>query len=128
MNYNWQFQYLGLLWKSDFNCWDLVKKIYQEQLNIDIRTEFENVDNPLDIIHNQTAFLKGLETWVEVIKPKEFDICAMGHSKTIHHVGVFMEPNHCFHITTKKLASAESLKALEKNYKTIRFYRHASCI
>ena len=122
----WYNEYIGLNWKPSFNCWDLVKKIYLDQLKIDAKTDFDKVENPLDIIANKDLFLDGLKTWIEVNEPKEFDLCAMGHNKVIHHVGVFIEPYAIFHVSSKRPACCEILKSIVSRYKTIKFYRHAS--
>lgn len=122
----WYNDYIGLPWKNEFNCWDLVKKIYLEKLSIDAKTPFDEVENPLDAIANEDFFNRGLQSWIEVNEPKEFDLCVMGVNKVLHHVGVFIEPSAVFHINLKRPACCELLKSLSSRYKTIKFYRHAS--
>jgi hypothetical protein len=124
----WYKDYIGLKWKEDFNCWDLVKKIYLDILSIDAKTEFDSVENPLDIISNETNFKNGLKNWIEVNEPKEFDLCAMGKNKIIHHVGLYIEHSAIFHITKNRPACCQLIKSLSSEFKTIKFYRHASRI
>jgi hypothetical protein len=123
---DWYVEYIGISWKENFNCWDLVKKIYLEKLDIDAKTEFDEVENPLDIVSNKQAFLTGLEKWINVNEPREFDLCAMGVSKTIHHVGIMLGQNAVFHVNKNRPACSELLSNLSNRYKTIKFYRHAN--
>jgi cell wall-associated NlpC family hydrolase len=125
---HWSLNYTGLQWKHDFNCWDLVRLIYKNELGLDATTEFDQAENPLDVIANEKAFATVAERWQPVETPREFDVCAMGRKSIVHHVGIFIEPNFVFHLTPNKISSSDTINTIHKNYKTVRFYRHALSI
>lgn len=125
-NHAWVFRHIGRKWSEDFHCWDLVKLIYNQELGIDIASDLDAIKNPLCVSETSVAIAKGLEQWVEVEgQPKEFDVCLMGRQNVFHHIGVAINNKTIFHVTNGHLSAAAHIDQLKKQYKIIKFYRHA---
>jgi len=113
-----------------FDCWGLVRDIYERRFNIDLPfypglpREPTPADTRLMLkeIRNELK-----EDWV--VSEKPFDGCAvaMSQSQVYHHVGLYMEADgakvlHCWDGSAVVLDTLPRLRL--KGLKKITFYRH----
>jgi cell wall-associated NlpC family hydrolase len=94
--------YVGLEFE-EFHCWALVRKVYIEQLGIELPSYGEISSRDLGQIARKMKSVKD-DGWIAVEKPELFDVCLMRApqgGQLVVHVGVMISPTRLLHVEEK---------------------------
>jgi cell wall-associated NlpC family hydrolase len=99
----WWAPYVGLsfgMGPQDVTCWSLVRRVYAEQLQIDL-PEFGDID-PRDLVRVAHEMRRGRDSciWHEPDRPGVFDVVLMRSARggrAICHVGVIADVRRVLH-------------------------------
>ena len=94
---HWSLEYLGKPWTVDgmgpdaFNCWGLCVWIQKHHFNRECPTY--DLCNPRDttLVAHKMETAASSPKWMRLKKATHGCIVAMGHSKHIHHVGIYLD-------------------------------------
>lgn len=131
----WPYQYVGTPFldggRDAFgcDCWGLVRRIYADQLSIDLPSYGEISASELYEIAKAMDAGRALDgPWVEVQKPKEFDVCLMlwEGKRLIGHIGVCVDGKSIIH--TEAGINAAIVPVIHSSIKRriAGFWRHRS--
>lgn len=90
---NWLIEMIGLPWEAggrgpkSYDCWGLLRKIYADQLGVDLPS-FSGVSP--DSLRG-TKLLEKKDGWERLESPRDFSAVALSTRSKIHHVGVWIK-------------------------------------
>lgn len=123
---NWPLRYIGLPHKgrdcsSGVDCWELIVKIYKEQLDIDL-DRYSLVDRVRVEIFGKVID-REIKKWKPLDEPKEFCIVALSQGRIYHHVGIWtgLDGGKVIHSVPPSVC-AESLSILKAQGYKFKFY------
>lgn len=130
---HWATKYIGKPFKLGargpvaYDCWGLMREIYQTEFNIQLPDHPGVTEETLGF--QSRVLLEDMSTaWVP--SPEPFDGCgvAMSHKIIFHHVGVYLDVDggkvlHAWEGTGVIASSYRDLR-LARGMKNIKYYRH----
>ena len=84
-------RYLGLTWSPEFDCWGLVRRVYAEELGVDLPYTGiapESVFKSLRLIASHPIRQQFCKSDPEHLAVAEF---RHGHGDMPHHIGIYIE-------------------------------------
>lgn len=90
----WWGRYVGLPFDAA-HCWALVRRVYADQLGIEL-PEYGEVDAG-ELVAVARSMARGKEAWALVSDPRPFDVALMRGRSAVWHVGVMTDRAHVLH-------------------------------
>lgn len=123
-------EYIGIPYKKGgrnpqegFDCWGLVAYIYEKELGIKFKQQYNIVSG--ETLKITKAFKTAIDsnTWMKIVIPEQFCGVALSQNKKIHHVGIWVE-NGCLHAIKGVGVVYNSRISLElQGYNKLEFYK-----
>ena len=127
----WADFYVGLQFHPERNnCWSLVRKVFLDELDIDLPDHAEISADQLLIIARTMVRNANIAPWVRVERPEPFDVVLMSGLSAASprapvHVGVIVSPLLMLHTSQETQASCVvALGNLMIRSRIQGFYRH----
>ena len=118
-------KYLGFRWKPDFNCWDFVCYIYDNEFGIKLQPQVISVSNAVRDAEKAIAFhSRDGDTWETTEQPVVGDVAVFGRKGLRYHVGVLTEEGMILHLSENTFSCFAKLKTLLSGFDTVQFYHH----
>ncbi len=128
----WANDYIGLPWVSggrdfpNFDCWGLVRDVYQKQLGVELNVYPYNAADLHLVSKTMICDLK--QDWVELDTPEDLCLVTMSTGKVPHHVGVFLavEGGLVLHSGEHQAACCQTVPQLRQTqgFSSIRYFQH----
>lgn len=137
MNVN---QYIGIPFKekgrdpdTGFDCWGLVRYVYEKELGIYLPSYTECYNRTVDRHNISTKINQEKEDWLEIKRSfrRQFDIVLMHRLGANMHVGVLVDENNVLHVEDNKsspFSRCVSLTSFSIASSIVGFYRHADYV
>lgn len=119
-------KYLGKKWSDDFNCWDFVLLIYQEQFGIGLCRYPVNYSGDLRGACAAVEIEKSDPVWIETTTPSKNGVVLMGRKFSGWHVGFMVTEGEVIHLMDNAGSIVQSLADLKRQFATLKFFSHAS--
>lgn len=122
-------QYLNKPWEAGargpdaFDCYGLVYDFYKRVLNIAL-PHYPIL--PSDIRSVSEAVEEEAKQWIQVEELQKFDVVCLGKKTLVHHIALFLGGGKVIHVGSQFRSKVTEVSELYKEYKTVKFYRHAS--
>lgn len=122
---DWHTKYLTRPWHAEqFNCWDLVRAVYAEKLSVTLPT-FSEMATDLEAVASRIEAERAAPSWVPTDEQEPYAVAVMGKGRLVHHVGVIIAPGLVLHTRPKVGGRVESVRRLQSEFQTLKFYRYA---
>lgn len=133
---DWTEEYVGLPWSkagngpTEYNCWNLVRKIKQEQQNIHLPEHNAITGEDFERYALKITRESGSEKWKRLQSPEAFCLVGMSLSqKFLHHVGLYLPEDggvvlHCHESSGCIIEDVQSLKM--KGWRRIEYYGYCN--
>ena len=113
-------KYLFQPWTQERSCWWLVRDFYKNELGISLplycwEAQVKKRSDLINTVVEQTC-------WHDLPEPKKNCVAAMGKNDIIHHVGIYLGEGKVLHLPQNSNGRVETLAALKKQHKTLKFY------
>ena len=120
----WVTKYVGLSFE-EYNCWQLVCLIYQNELNITLDTYKNEYYNALDRENIATIYTREMaHVYFKVDKPQAFDVIVCRVRGQPWHTGIVIEPNEMLHTQRYTNAVVEHYDRFNWKSRILGFYRY----
>ncbi len=128
---HWSINYMGIPWVAGgrtpdgFDCWGLVREIYQSILNIDLPMYIVDPNMKVSV---SKCMITALDEWVRVDSPKNNCLVVMSKNKHPSHVGVYIDDagGLILHSVDGVGSCAQFESEVRQEYKLLEFYEHGS--
>jgi len=116
---------------DSFDCWGLVRYFYFENYGISLPL-YQN-ENPFDTkrVGKLMTDAEHCGDWNEFQHPEHGDVVAMGRSKILHHVGIWLDIDGgmCLHALGGQSVIAQNKRRLKREgFKRISFFSYGKSI
>ena len=130
---SWTNAYVGVPYKDHgrsrdegWDCWGLLRAVYDEQLGIALPSYAAHYESELDDYGIGDAFHAEVETWTVADEPRAFDAVWCRMIGVECHVGVFVEPGVMLHTMLGQDACLVRTDSIAWERRILRCYRHVT--
>jgi cell wall-associated NlpC family hydrolase len=121
---DWVDQYIGIPF-TEYNCWQLVRKVYREQFNIDLPLLDNEYFNHMDRTNIEKLYNRELAiNWKKQDVPRIGDCVVMRIRNQPWHVGIIISKDTMLHTENKLEAVRERFTGPAWKNNIIGFYRY----
>ena len=92
----WWHPYIGLPYERA-HCWELVRRVYADQLGLDLPAYGEIDAANLVAVARGMAEAEAADCWHPVDRPQAFDVALMRGRSRVWHVGVMVDDRRVLH-------------------------------
>ena len=92
----WWAKYVGLPYE-EAHCWELVRRVYAAERDIDLPTYGEIDAAKLVEVARAMAEAQAAEIWSPVQQGEAFDVALLRGRAQVWHVGIMVGPRHILH-------------------------------
>jgi cell wall-associated NlpC family hydrolase len=92
----WWGKYIGLPY-ADAHCWELVRRVYQDRMGVDLPSYGEVSARDLVKVARTMADGAAGDGWLPVAIPQALDVALMRGRHHVWHVGVMVDPANVLH-------------------------------
>ena len=119
---------LGARGPTAFDCWGLVRSIYNDILDIELPGYGEIDASDLRRVTRQMIAGRDAEPWKMVLEPQEFDVVVMGRytSRFPGHVGIMIDDHRVLHTEQSCNACVVSFNNPSVRERILGFRRHVT--
>lgn len=111
---------------AEFDCWGLVKDVYDTELGVELPDYGEISADHLRAIVKAITIGHDGDSWMPVRDPQEYDVCVMRlHGSTLTgHVGVLIDTGWMLHIEEASHAVIVPVSHLSVKGRIVGYRRH----
>ena len=129
----WTDKYIGIPFKKNGNdltgldCWRLVVKVYENELNIKLPERAGVYPDTSDDSQREVCrqINEEKEKWQIVTTPKPFDVVLLRMGKWIIHCGIIVNKSQMMHTSEGINVSIESYTGMDWKNRVEGYYRYA---
>lgn len=134
MSESWANHYIGIPFR-EAHCWELVRRVYDRELGIELRDHEDEFDGPFDAVGIASVFDEERSSWREVFDAAPFDVLWMRCGRHPTHVAVVVDPPYFLHAQppprrllgrSETAARIDSMTDPAWSPRIVTIYRHAS--
>lgn len=113
---------------ADYNCYNLIRKVYTEQFDITLKNVDEEYLHSFDIRRIAKLYLREMrENWMQIPEPEFGCMVAFRVKGSLWHCGMVVNYQYMLHTQSVKMASClELYDGLEYKPKRKGYYRYVS--
>lgn len=107
------------------DCWGLVQMVFKNELDIDLpgyESSYESTEDRKLI--ERVIFDERKSKWVEVDKPRSFDVALLRMASVPMHVGIVTKPNNMIHSAHGINTVVEKLDSMKWKNKIAGYFRY----